>query len=298
MSQRSSSSKLLLRSRFIVRMFFLLHAVLWPSVPHSALAADRVMFFPAGALYPPYAADVHRIGFGVQWLNFTDTSIPDSGNSRVGIRVGGRFGIVRFHSEEQDGRPWQFDVEGGFNAQFDADHSTDNLGWDGRYGLKLTTTTTAAALAFKFGIMHDSSHVGDEYAERTGRRRIGYTRHELALGASWYPVGGFRAYTEGAWGYELSNKELQKPGRGQVGIEYESPSAMGKGGMGWYAAADLSAMEERDWRQDYSVQAGHIIHAGDRTWRFGIEWYNGRPPLGEFFSYTERYLGLGITIDL
>src|SRR5512134_3712215 len=148
--------------------------------PEGASASDATMYFPSGRLYPTYAADVHRIGFGVQLLNFTDTQIPDSGDTRVAIRAGSRFGIVRITSE--GGRAWQFDVEGGFNAQFDQDHSLDNIGWDGRYGLSVATARTDR-LAFKFGVLHDSSHVGDEYIERTGRTRIGYTRHELAAGA-------------------------------------------------------------------------------------------------------------------
>jgi hypothetical protein len=278
-------------------MGIIVFAVLCEHIPDKALASDNVMFFPSGNLYPPYAADVHRIGFGVQWLNFTDTQIPDSGDTRVGIRAGGRFGIARLSPEGEEGRAWQVDIEGGFNAQFDADHSLDNIGWDGRYGLSVTTAKTAQP-ALKFGVLHDSSHVGDEYMQRTGRTRIGYTRHELVAGVSWIPVGRFRIYTEGAWGYELSNKELQKPGRGQLGVEYESSSTLWNNRMGWYAAADFSATEERDWRIDFSMQAGNVIRAGGRTWRFGIEWYNGRPPIGEFFQYTERYLGLGLTIDL
>lgn len=285
------------RSRFIALRGLLVLAALLARLPDMALASDAATYFPSGNLYPQYAADVHRIGFGLQWLNFTDTQIPDSGDTRIGIRAGGRFGIIRLSPEGQGGRAWQFDVEGGFNAQFDADHSLDNIGWDGRYGLSVATAKTGR-LAFKFGVLHDSSHVGDEYMERTGRTRIGYTRHELAAGVSWHPFGRFRTYAEGAWGYELSNEELQEPGRGQFGIEYESPPLLWDSRMGWYAAADFSAMEERDWRLDYSVQVGHVIHAQGRTWRFGAEWYQGRPPIGEFFQYTEQYLGLGLTIDL
>lgn len=297
MSHRTCTAGRLRRFRFIALRGFLVLTALLVHLPDEASAADAATYFPSGNLYPPYAADVHRIGFGVQWLNFTDTQIPDSGDTRIGIRAGGRFGIARFSSEGQGGRAWQFDVEGGFNAQFDVDHSLDNIGWDGRYGLSVATAKTGS-LAFKFGVLHDSSHVGDEYMERTGRTRIGYTRHELAAGVSWRPVERFRTYAEGAWGYELSNKELQEPGRGQFGVEYESPPSLWNGRMSWYAAADFAAMEERGWRLDYSIQAGHVIHANGRTWRFGAEWYSGRPPIGEFFQYTERYLGLGMTIDL
>jgi hypothetical protein len=254
-------------------------------------------FFPPDDLYPQYAADPHRSGFGVQWLNFTDTQIPDSGDSRVGLRAGGRLGIARLHPAGEEDRGWQVGLEGGFNAQFDADHTLDNIGWDGRYGL-VVTTAQSAEWAFKFGVLHDSSHVGDEYMERTGRKRIGYTRHELATSASWLPAGRFRIYGETAWGYELSNKQLQEPGRVQFGLEYGSPGTRGKGRAGWYGALDLSAMEERDWRVDRCLQAGLTTQGGARTWRFGVEWYRGRPPLGEFFQYTEEYVSLGLWVDI
>jgi hypothetical protein len=262
----------------------------------SACSGDLVLF-PAGDVYPPYIADPHRVGFGAQWLAFTRTDIADSGDDRVALRAGGRFGIVRLNPGGRADRGWQLSVEGGFNGQFDIDHSLDNIGWDGRYGLMLTTRQTENA-AFRFAVLHDSSHVGDEYGERTGRRRIGYTRHELAAGLSWHPLPSWRTYVEGGRAYQLSNDELQEPGRIQAGVEYESGPGFWNGAAGWYAAADASAMEERRWRTDICVQTGLVWRSGERTWRFGLEWYNGRPPIGEFFKNTEKYISLGLWIDI
>jgi len=260
----------------------------------EAPGQGNAILFPVADLYPAYAADPHRVGFGIQWLSFTNAAIPDAGDSRVALRAGGRFGILRLPQAGGEERGWQISLEGGFNAQFDIDHSLDNIGWDGRYGL-VATTAISDQWAFKFGVLHDSAHMGDEYMERTGRKRIGYTRHELAAAASWFPHTGVRTYVEAAWGYELSNDQLQKPGRIQLGLEYESAP---KDRISWYGAADLSAMEERDWRVDHSLQAGLAVHKDDRTWRFGIEWYRGRPPLGEFFQYTEEYVSLGLWVDI
>jgi hypothetical protein len=133
----------------------------------------------------------------------------------------------------------------------------------GRYGLVITTAQSRQ-WAFKFGLLHDSSHVGDEYMERTGRKRIGYTRHELAAGASWLPDKRLLMYGEAGWGYELSNERLQEPGRIQFGLAYESFPTPEKGRIGWYGAADLSAMEERDWRVDRSSTAWQRVQAAER----------------------------------
>jgi hypothetical protein len=275
---------------------FLLFAA-GPAYPSDEVDSEGVILFPHGDLYPHYAADPHRVGFGVQRLSFTNVQIPSSGDNRVAIRAGGRLGIVRIHPAGNEERGWQAGLEGGFNAQFDADHSLDNIGWDGRYGLVITTAQSRQ-WAFKFGLLHDSSHVGDDYLERTGRKRIGYTRHELAAGASWFPDKRLLMYGEAGWGYELSNTQLQEPGRIQFGLAYEPFPALEKDRMGWYGAADLSAMEERSWRVDRSLQTGVVARSDGRTWRFGIEWYRGRPPIGEFFQATEEYVSVGLWIDI
>lgn len=257
----------------------------------------NVLFFPPGLLYAPYIADPHRVSFGLQVLNYTRSRIPHSGNTRFDLRTGGQFGIVRIHPRGSDDLGWQFSLEAGFNSQFDIDNQLDNIGWDGRYGLLLTTAQTRN-LSFKFGYLHDSSHVGDEYAERNGRLRIGYTREELAGGASWLADSVWRTYVEYGHGIVLRNSDLQKPGRAQLGLEWQ-PLKLSPGRYrGWYAGSDFSAMEERDWKIDVSLQTGYRIDAKDKIWRFGLDWYAGRPPIGEFFQHTESYLGFGLWVDI
>ncbi len=68
--------------------------------------------------------------------------------------------------------------------------------------------------------------------------------------------------------------------------------------VGWYAAADGSVYEERDWDLNISVQAGLAMHRNERTWRFGVEHYDGRSLLGEFFQDDERYTALGLWLSL
>jgi hypothetical protein len=281
----------------LLPLLFLLACFSTPAHALEEAAGSAVTLFPSGDLYPLAIADPHRVGFGVQQLHFTDTAIPDAGDDRVGLRAGGRFGIVRVEPNGTEAWGWQASVEGGFNAQFDADHSLDNIGWDGRYGL-VVTAGRAGGAAFKMGVLHDSSHVGDEYLLRTGRGRIGYTRHEVAAGFSWTITERWRTYAEAGWGYQLSNSSFMDPGRGQVGLEFDGCRGPRERCRGWYGAVDLSAMEEREWHVDTAVQAGLAGHFQGRIWRIGLEWYRGRPPLGEFFSYTESSLSIGIWLDV
>lgn len=261
-----------------------------------AADSDGLTLFPVTELYPPYIADPHRAGFGFQFMSVSDVAIPDAGDSRYAIRVGGRLGLLRRGAVAQPGS-WQLSVDAGFSGQFDTDHSADNIGWDGIYGLTLAWAIRPD-LRVKVGTMHWSSHVGDEYAERTGRRRINYTRGEYLAGASWQFADRWRAYADYGHAYDIRNDELQQPGRAQTGLEYESPRRLWSGRAGWYAALDVSATEERDWKLDRALQAGFAVQAGERRWRFGIEHYRGRPPMGEFFQFTETYTALGLWMEL
>lgn len=256
-------------------------------------------WFPEGVLYEPYVAEIRHPGFGVTVLGVTDVGAEDSGDQRFGLKLGGRFGLLRI-SPRGSGRLWQLSMEAGFYGQFDMDHSLDNLGWDGLYGATLTTARAEGrGPAYKLAVNHISSHVGDEYAERTGRRRIGYTREEIALGVSWRPAERWRTYGEAAWGHVLRQRGIQQPGRLEAGVEYEAPGVLGRTGRwGAYAALDSNAWEERDWRPSLAVEAGVTAPAGDRRWRAGLAFYDGQLPLGEFFQVDETYLLAGLWLDL
>jgi hypothetical protein len=258
--------------------------------------APRVAAFPAGALYAPYLADPHSPGFGVMLVGVPEVGAAESGDLRTALKLGGSFGLLRVSSRERPERALQIEIAAGFYGQFDIDHQLDNLGWDGIYGL-VATAAARPGLQLKAGVMHTSSHVGDEYAERTGRRRIGYTREEAVAGVSWQAAPRWRLYGEAAWGYLLRLEERQQPGRLQAGVERSVPAARG-GRWGWYAAADLQAFEERDWRLDAALEVGLTVPAGDRRWRVGAGWYDGRLPIGEFFEDDESYLLLGLWLDL
>ena len=265
--------------------------------PAWTLGSGRTLWlFPVGDVYPGYIADPHRPQTAAMVHFYTRPGIYDSTNVRTGLDMGGRFGLLRLDPASPGGRSWQLSVDAAFNAQFDSYEKLDNIGWDGKYGLTLTTAS-GGPLSFKVAILHDSAHVGDEYAERTGRTRIDYTREELIFGLAVRPARGWRVYADGAYGYYLLTEE-QKPWRAQAGLEYTTrPSLLG-GRFSWYAAVDFSGTEERDWRLDTSVQTGLTATSGGRRWRLGVQYIDGRPPMGEFFQDTEAWFTLGVWIDL
>ncbi len=256
-----------------------------------------LQLLPRGDLYKPYIADPHRVNFSAQLLGMVHDDIDSAGDFRIGIKVGGRFGVLRLHPENRPELGWQVSFEAGLDGQFDIENSQDNIGWDGNFGWYLTNATEKG-WSYKLAALHTSSHIGDEFIEDTGRKRINYTRREIALGMSKQFTLYYRAYAELGLGYSPGNEDLQEPGRLQAGLEFEHPQSVWDNLLGWYAALDLSSMQERDWKVDIAFQTGVFLPMQERMHRVGIEVYRGRPPLGEFFQDTEMQITFGIWVDI
>lgn len=254
----------------------------------------NLVISPADDLYQRYLADPHSPGFSITRMNFSKTEIDETGESRWGLHLGTRFGLLRFHKDGDSNHGFQLDLEAGFIGQFDIDNSWDNIGWDGIYGIQLAWAPFGG-FALRFGTLHDSSHVGDEYAERTGRERINYTREDWILGGSWHFTKKWRVYAEIGYARELRNEDLMEPWRVLYGLEYVSSDSFWKGRLGWYAATNISSYEENDWDLNKTIQVGLIFPVKDLSWsyRFGIEYYDGRSHFGEFFQDYEEYLAVG-----
>ena len=253
---------------------------------------------PGSDLYPVYIANPIRPTMAIIWGKYRDSEIREAGDTRYTIRVGGRVNFLRIHPVEEPDQGFQLDVEAAFLGQFDADYSLDNIGWDGVWGL-IFSWANGKGFAAKLASQHDSSHVGDEYAERTGRERIDYTRAEVAFGLSLAFFNHWRVYGEAGYAYDMRNTQLQEPWRVEGGLEFEDAHRFWKGRLGYYAAIDVVAYEESDWQRDITIQAGLVLPVTTlvRTYRLGLEYRDGRSVIGEFFQDRETYWALGLWVD-
>ncbi len=268
---------------------------------HSAPLGSgwTAMFAPGTHLYPVHLADPLHPVTALNAVRYGDTEIPNAGENRYVFRIGGRLGLLRISPADDLNRGIQLNIHGTFLGMFDREHSLDNIGWDGLYGIDLTWRN-ADGYALKFGLNHDSSHVGDEFAERTGIRRVDYTRQEYVLGLGFPIWRDFRGYGEAGWAFDLRNEDLQEKWRGQAGLEYVNADCLWGGRMGFYAALDLTAYEESDWEPDITAQTGLMIPVNriNRNFRIGLEYRDGRSLIGEFSRFEETYLAWGFWIDL
>ena len=278
------------------RVFLPLLLVAAVALSSAAQADDdhRLTFFPDGDPYPQYLADPFRAGMSLQRVWLGDTDLPSSGDVRFHLRLGGRFGLVKIHPPGEPEKGWQISLDAGFFGTFDSEDSNDNLGWDGYYGL-VATTELRDDLSLKIGALHTSSHVGDEFAEETGRRRIGYTREELVAGLYHRLGPRWRVYGDLAWAYK-NNADEQEPLRLQAGTEYVAEGVLGRG-FGWFSALDVQSWEENDWDASITAQVGLLLHRGGRWWRVALEAYDGRNQVGEFFFRQDSYVALGLYLD-
>jgi hypothetical protein len=253
-----------------------------------------LVFAPGDLLYRDYVADPRRPTFGISALALGDAGIAAAGDSRYAVRMGARFGLLRL--EDAARAPLlQLDGHVGFYGQFDRDDSTDNLGWDGFYGLDLAVPAGRRWL-LQLGLAHDSAHLGDEYMEETGAERLDYTRLEYNLGARFAVLPDLSAYGEYGYGFELRNEDLQEPGRAQGGLEGELDLPFA--GLRGYAGLNLDAYEEDGWSVNRALQLGVRSRAEAQVWRLFLELYDGRSPMGEHFQAEESWAGVGLTLDL
>ncbi len=267
-----------------------------PAQAPASPSGNALTLFPSGDIYGVYAADPHRATNSVAESFTIGGGIPDTRSPLTQVATGGRFGVLRFGPATPEGRTWQLSIEAAFDALFDSQNKLDVVGWDGNYGLTVTTASSSP-LSWKFALQHVSSHIGDEYQARTGRKRLNYTREELSVGAAWQWSPRWRAYGETGVAYYRGDPALE-PWRIQSGVEYETGLGHCSKHFSCYFAADLSSMQERGWRMDKTVDFGIVIRSVGRTSRLFIEWHDGRPTANEFFDDTMSSLNLGIRIDL
>lgn len=256
---------------------------------------NRIVKAPPDDFYPRYLADPRSARTAIMFISMFDSDIEGAGDKRFNVSFGQRFRVVRFGDEETY-KAWQLDIEGGFFGHFDIENSTDNIGWDGIYGLYFSRRLSPKKF-IRFGFLHDSAHLGDEYIEETGRQRIDYTRQEFITGMTWLPTPRSKLYTELGWAYDLRGD--QEPLRWQWGAEFYGAHNDQYLGLPWYAATDLTLFEERDWKPAITLQLGLIYATGRATerYRFVLEAYSGRSVMGEFSFEDESYLSIGVHYD-
>jgi hypothetical protein len=189
----------------------------------------------------------------------------------------------------------EIQAEGAAFGRFDFNENWDMDGVDFRFGFPIVSR--AGPIALKLHPWHMTSHLGDEFIERTGRKRFVYARNELALGLSWDLAedGESRVYMEA--GYAFERGDVNEPLRFMAGIETASRHL----GPDWpetFAALNLTSFEEQDWGIQFNLEAGVWLRPekSQRGVRLSLGYFRGPSPLTQFLEDNEEYWSFGFSL--
>ncbi len=246
-------------------------------------------FFPVGHLFESLTADPLAPRTSVAYGSH-DHQVAQSFN-------GGRFsfgasvGLIRWPDEKpKDGL--QVGLYGMMMSLFDAEAPSQPL-VDVDFMVAVPLTYRSGPDSIRLEVVHQSSHLGDEYAETTGRKRTSYSVDYLE---SLYSrdLGDFRLYGGGAVVLTVGTPGMRR-GRLHGGVEFRKNLET----ITPVAAVDLKSWQYTDWNPDLSIKAG--IEVGSRIGegrrvKLLVEAYKGFSPFGQFYQERLTYLGVSCVL--
>jgi hypothetical protein len=200
---------------------------------------------------------------------------------------------VAIWRKSNEGGSVEVQAEGGAFGRFDFDENWDMDGVDFRFGFPIAVRS--GPFSVKLHPWHMTSHLGDEYIERTGAERVVYARNEIALGLSWNFDVETRVYFE--IGYAFARGDVNEPLRLMAGAETVG-RPLGPGTVECFAALNLTSFEEQDYGIQFNLEAGVWLRpeGTSRGVRFSVGYSRGPSVLTQFFEENEEYWTLGFSL--
>jgi hypothetical protein len=145
-------------------------------------------------------------------------------------------------------------------------------------------------------LYHESSHLGDEYAERFAAVRTDWTR-EVATLSVGRAIGAFTSHAQVS--YTLIDELALPRGAAGLGLDFRGGGASVLGAVlrpvvGVY----LESVAFVDWSVTTTGRAGVAFDAGGRSAGVAIVALDGRSPQRQFYGRRSRYVGLELRFDL
>ena len=259
--------------------------VLFVVLQDPAPAQSR--WFPEGLAYRHPLADPRAPVTGVRF----QLPIEKEDDFKIENRLATHLAIWR--KGDPDLVSFEVQAEGAAFGRFNFNENWDMDGVDFRFGFPLVSR--AGPIALKLHPWHMTSHLGDEFIERTGRKRVVYARNEIALGLAWDIDADWRVYAEG--GYALARGDVNEPLRFMAGVE-----TVGRHfGPEWpdvFAALNLTSFEEQDWGIQVNLEAGFWLRPEKslRGVRFSLGYFRGPSALTQFLDDNEEYWTTGFSL--
>jgi len=249
-------------------------------------------FLPPSQLFKPLIADPRWPHFSMAYRNYIgDNELGNVGSANFGES------IPLYRSNGPFGGQWETGLQAAVFSIFDLDsNSLDLINSD--FFVGLFGSYRLGNFSIFSRLLHQSSHLGDQFQLRAGTNNLSYEAFDLKLS---YDFGKtLRLYGGGGILFDQDPKDL-KPWSTQIGAEFRSPRSYFAGLVTPIAGLDLQNRQEANWRTDVSLRAGVEFASPqvlDRRLQLLIEYFNGRSPNGQFLGRTIQYVGLGLHLGL
>lgn len=145
-------------------------------------------------------------------------------------------------------------------------------------------------------LYHESSHLGDEYAERFGAPRVDWTREVASLWTS-RQLGNFTAHGNAALAV-VDGLELE---RGTVGLGFDYRHARTGGdniGVSPIVGVYVESAAYARWKLTSSARLGVEMNASGRAVAVSVVALDGLSSQRQFFRERSRYVGFELRFDL
>jgi Protein of unknown function (DUF1207) len=221
------------------------------------------------------------------------------GDSRFGAETEGDVDIaenIPVYRLTRSATPWLIDFGVGSESRFSlTDPKSALISTDWTVGFDVSGAVGRFPVALR--LYHESSHLGDEYADHFGAPRIDWTR-EYTMGWIGVPVGP--VMLRAAVGWILHDQLGLRRGLAEAAVDYRGRAAL-VGGMPTRVVAgiDTQSAEDVDWTWSTSFRVGVEMGpmVGHRI-AFSIVGHTGLSTQRQFYNLHSRYFGGEIRFDL
>lgn len=251
-----------------------------------------VGFLPPSQLFKPLLADPRWPHFSLAYQHyFMDKDLKNVGAVSFGESIPFYRGSAPF------GGQWETGLQAGVFSIFDLDSKSRDLA-NSDFFVGLFGSYRVGDLSLFSRLLHQSSHLGDQFQLRAGTNNLSYEGFDLK--ASYDFGRTLRLYGGAGVRFDQDPKGL-KPWSTQIGAETRSPWSLLAGLITPIAGLDLQNRQQRNWRPDVSLRAGVEFASPrvlDRHLQLLMEYFNGSSPNGQFYGKSIQFLGLGLHLSL
>ncbi len=282
-------------------------------------------------MYRTYLADPlgNRMEAAAQFFQYADYDYTDQinqGGSYVGhltVFPAARLSLFQFRPKSNP----KLGIEGEIGVMTPChmrQGNNDFIGLDGVYYFAVAANPTEW-LSLRFSKHHICTHIGDEFPKQTTTSvtdrdpmfKQGPTQDDLRWAASIRPL----------WFLHRPSLDILRvyaevgyfdPGGDFLGLRKSMPNAYAymnfMGGMeleyyfdqrlkwlgGVFAAANVSAYQQNGFGKNVNFTAGYILpqDRNKRRLRLGIQFYNGRSLVNEFYNRKEKFVSAYLAFDV